>query len=115
MTQGQFKQLNAKLDTILESSITLSNYKFMLKSHRPMVEILTKENVKVLADATKNIQASELTISDVTTKVGKLHQEVTKFMDDFRRSSNENTERVNKVIVGLRSTLKIEKDALSRV
>lgn len=38
MTIGQFKQLNAKLDSLLESSNATSNYKFMLKSCRATVE-----------------------------------------------------------------------------
>lgn len=71
MTQGQFKQLNAKLDSILESSVTSSNYVFMLKSHKAIVEMLTKENEKVLAESTKILQALEKTISNRTKKVEK--------------------------------------------
>lgn len=68
MTQGQFKQLSAKLDSILESSVTSSNYEFMLKSHRKMVEMLTQANVNVLEDSTKAIQAFEKTIAETTKK-----------------------------------------------
>lgn len=115
MTQGQFKLLSAKLDSNLEWSVTSSNYKFMLKSHRATVEILIKENAKLLAESTKIIQESKKRISETTEKVEKLHDEVTKFMADFWRSSDENTEAINKVIAGLGSTLQIEKEALSRV
>ena len=66
MTQGQFKHINSKLDSILESSLATSNYEFMLKSHRATVETLTKENVKVLEDLTKEIKASEKAIADTT-------------------------------------------------
>lgn len=103
------------LDLILESSVCSSNYELMLKSHIATFEMLTKENVKVLAEATKTIQASESTLSEATAKVEKLYADVMKFMDDFRKSSNENTESVNKEITGLGSTLRNEKDALLRV
>lgn len=48
-----------------------------------MVDMLTKENAKVLADSTRIIQASEKTIAETTEKVKKLHDDVTKFMADF--------------------------------
>lgn len=83
MTQGKFKQPSAKLDSILESSVTSSNYEFMLKSHRSTVLRHTKENAKVLAESTKAIQASEQTIADATVKVEKLYAEVTQFMLGF--------------------------------
>lgn len=80
-----------------------------------MVDMLTKENAKVLADSTRIIQASEKTIAETTEKVKKLHDDVTKFMADFWRSSDENTECVNNVIARLGSTLQIEKEAFSCV
>lgn len=69
MTQGQFKQLSAKLDSILESFVTSSNYEFMLKSDRKMVEKFTHENAKVLAESTNEIQVSEKTIANTTEKL----------------------------------------------
>lgn len=115
MTRGQFKQLNEKLDSILASSQSASNYESMLKSYRATIEMLTKVNEKVLEESTKAIQASEKTISETTAKVEKLHDEVMKFMVEFRCSSDENTENVNKVITSLVSTLQTKKEALSHV
>lgn len=51
----------------------------------------------------------------MTEKVEKLHNELTKFMADFERCSDENTEHVNKVIASLDCTLQTEKEALSSV
>lgn len=91
MTKGKVKQLNEKLDSILESSISSSNYEFVLKSYRTTVEMLTKSNTKVLKDSIKANHASEKTFSEMTAKVEILHAKVTIFMDDFRHSSDENT------------------------
>lgn len=48
-------------------------------------------------------------------KSKKLHGDVIQFMVDFRKSSNENTSAVNKVIAGLDFTLQTEKESLWRV
>lgn len=73
MTRGNFKQLNEKLDSLLESSKSSSNSEDILKSHQATVEMLTKENEKVLEDSSKAIQALEKTISEMIEKVEKLH------------------------------------------
>lgn len=66
MTRRQFKQLNEKLDSILESSKSSSNYEYILKSHQATVEMLRKANAKVLDESTKAIQAFEKTITATT-------------------------------------------------
>ena len=81
----------------------------MLTSHKATIEMLTTTNAKVLENATKEIQASENTISETTTKVEKLSHEVTTFMAEFRISSDRNTEPMNKVIVGFHTSLQVEK------
>lgn len=62
MKKGMFKQLKAKLDTLLESSKGSSNQEYMLKSYQATIEMLTKENAKVLAESTKAMETSEKTI-----------------------------------------------------
>lgn len=59
----------------------------MLKSHQAIVEMLTKENVKALAESIKAVEASKKTIPDMPAKVEKLYDEVQEFMTEFRSSS----------------------------
>lgn len=92
MTQGQFKSLNEKKDTILESTKSSSNFVYMLKSHQDNVKTLINDNARMLAASTKAVEASMKTVQETTEKVKKLLTAVTKFMVDFRTSSNQNTE-----------------------
>lgn len=92
MTQGQFKSLNEKQDTILESTKSSSNSVYMLKSHQATIKTLIKENARMLVASTKAVEASVKTVQETTEKVKKLLTAVTKFMVDFRTSSNQNTE-----------------------
>lgn len=87
----------------------------MLKSHREMVEMITKGNEKSLEESTKEIQASEKTITEMTKKFVKLHAEVTKFRFDFQSSADQNTEVANKVITSLGTNLSTNREALSRL
>lgn len=117
MTKGQFKKLNEKLNSLLESSkySSSSNWEYMMTTHKATVEMLTKEYAKVLEDSSKAITASEKTILDTTAKVEKLRKEVTTFIAEFRTSSESNTEAVNKVIAGFSTSLQAGKQALSVV
>lgn len=76
MIKGQFKQLNDKLDSILEHSNALSSTKWenLLTTHRETVEMLTLASVKVLEEYSKAIHASEKKIFEATENVKKLHQ-----------------------------------------
>lgn len=77
-----------------------------------MVEILTKENEKVLDESTKIIQTLDKSILEMTEKDEKLHDEVTNFMVEFWCSSDQSTENGNKVITSLGTTMQTEKEAL---
>lgn len=79
------------------------------------MEMITKENAIGLEALSKAIKESKQTILEATEKVEKLHEEVSKFMDEFRRSSDSNTEAMNKVIAGFRSFVQAEKVARSLV
>lgn len=87
----------------------------MLKSYQATIKMITKENAKLLVESTNIIHESEKTISEMTEKVKKLHDEETKFMTEFRCYFDGNNENVNKVITRLGSTLQAEKKAISHV
>lgn len=71
MTKGQFKQLNEKLDSIMEYSnaFSSSKWEYMLTKHKATMEMLTSTNAKVLEETTKANQVSEQKISEATEKV----------------------------------------------
>lgn len=69
-----------------------------MTTHKAIVEMLTKDNVKVLDDPTKVIKASEKSISESTTKVKKLYEDVTAFINEFRTTHDANTKFANKMI-----------------
>lgn len=48
----------------------------MLKSHQEIVKMLTKENVKALAESIKVVEAPKKAIPDMPAKVEKLYDEV---------------------------------------
>lgn len=60
-----------------------SKWDYMLTCHKATVEMLTLANENVLEEYTKVSQASEKKISESTTTVKKLHQEMKDFMSDF--------------------------------
>lgn len=53
ITQGQFKTLNEKLDSLLQSSKSSSTYKYLFESHKAVIETLTKELTKNIDKSTK--------------------------------------------------------------
>ncbi|CAI9281048.1 unnamed protein product [Lactuca saligna] len=59
MMKGQFKSLNEKLDTLLESSKTSSNTAYSYESVKSLIETFTKEHAKSLDASTKAVENSE--------------------------------------------------------
>lgn len=94
------KELNKKLDSVLENSNAFSSTKWetLLTTHRATVEMLTLTNAHVLEQTTKTAQASEKKIIESTEKVNNLIKEFQQFMSAFRTSSDKNTADMNMVI-----------------
>ena len=111
MTKEQFKTLNEKLDTLLESSKTSTNTEYTYECVKAIIATFTKKHAKSLDASTKVVENSEKTIHEATEKVEKLVNEVTKFMVDFRWSLDKNTEATNKIITSLGSNLQTDKVA----
>ncbi|CAI9302860.1 unnamed protein product [Lactuca saligna] len=74
MMKCQFKQLNEKLDSILEYSQAFSSMKWenLLTTYRATMELITSSNAKVIEESTKAPQASQKRISESTEKVQQL-------------------------------------------
>lgn len=83
MTKGQFKTLNERLYTLLESSKTSSTSEYSIESVKALIETLTKEHAKSLDASAKAVENSEKTIREITKKVEKPFADVTYFMEDF--------------------------------
>lgn len=75
--------------------------------------MLTSFNSKDVEESTKAAQASEKKISKATEQVQQLHNEVYEFMVDFTTFYDKSIANMNNVIEGFRSSLKVEKEALS--
>lgn len=103
------------MDTLLESSKSSSNSEYSFKSHKALIETLTKEHAKNLGNSTKAVENSEKTVRETTEKVEKLLSDVTQFMAEFQKSSDQNTAFANKVLTSLGTTLLTEKEVLSKV
>lgn len=71
MTKGQFKQLNKKIDLILEYSHAFSSTKWenLLRTHQATVEMLITSNVKLIEESSKATQATKKRIIEVSEKV----------------------------------------------
>lgn len=89
MTKGQFKALNEKLDTLIESPKTFPSTEYSYESVKTLIDTFNKEHAKSLDASTKAVENSEKTIHEVTKKVEKLVHDVTEFMVDSRHSSNK--------------------------
>ena len=68
MMKGQFEQLNEKLDSLLESSKSLSssNLEYMMTTHKATSEMLIKENAQVIEEFSNALQTYEKTILHAT-------------------------------------------------
>lgn len=67
--KGKFKDLNEKLDMILESTKSSSSFEYMLASHRALIETLTKEHDANLAKSIKVVEDYEKTCKEMTKKL----------------------------------------------
>ena len=70
MTKSQFKQLNEKLDSVLEYSHAFSSTKWenLVTTHIAIVEMLTSTNAKVLKESSKAAQDLKKKISEAIEK-----------------------------------------------
>lgn len=71
MMKGQFRQLQDKLDSLLDSSQTFSSFKWedIMTTHRETMEMLTSTNSKLIEESTRAVQASDRKITEVLNKV----------------------------------------------
>lgn len=115
--KGQFRQLQDKLDSLLDSSQTFSSFKWedIMTTHRETMEMLTSTNSKLIEESTRAVQALDRKITEVLNKVLLLQSKVKEFMADFRASSDKSTIDMNKVIDAFDSSLKADREALSMI
>lgn len=73
------------------------------------IEMFTSKNEKGIKSSSKAIHDSEKRIFEATGNIEKPHQEVKEVLNDFRISFDKNTNNMNNVIEGFRSSLKEEK------
>lgn len=73
MTKGQFKALNTKLDSLLESTKDSSINEYSLASFKALFETINKEHK---TKSNKAVESSEKMVRETTEKVAKLLSDV---------------------------------------